>query len=144
MTSTTTAIWRRQPIATQFTGGIAIAFLAIAAIFAAPTALRADPPLPGAIFSTDSGCTGVDLNIYPDKDAVYIDGGPAHPGAASLPDGCYYVQVTSPEGTFLGTSVGSGNEVPYCVSGGKPMSCYQLSAILIKASDQTPGYDNTD
>ena len=148
MISTTPAISRRQQIATQFTGGIAIAFLAIAAVFAAPTALRADPPLPGAIFSTDSGCTGVDLNIYPDKDAVYIDGGPAHKGAASLPDGCYYVKVTSPEGTLLGTSVGSLNEVPYCVSGGEPVSCYQLSAILIKASDlpllQTPGYDNTD
>jgi hypothetical protein len=44
MISTTTAIWRRPQIATtQFTGGIAIAFLAIAAVFIAPTVLRADP-----------------------------------------------------------------------------------------------------
>src|SRR5205085_1645519 len=94
MTSTTTAIWRRQPIATQFTGGIAIAFLAIAAVFVAPTVLRADPPLPGAVFTTDINCQGVDLNIYGSKADVYLNGGPSHPGAANLPAGEYYVQVT--------------------------------------------------
>jgi hypothetical protein len=67
MTSTTTAILRRQQIVTQFTGGIAIAFLAIAAVFVAPTVLRAAPPLPGAVFTTDSNCQGVDLNIYGSK-----------------------------------------------------------------------------
>ena len=46
----------------------------------------AAPPLPGAIFTTDSTCSGVDLNIYASKDLVYLNGGPAHPGAASLPD----------------------------------------------------------
>src|SRR5438477_13196451 len=97
MMSTTTAI-SRQPIATQFTGGITIAFLAIAAVFIAPTVLRAAPPLPGAVFTTDAGCTGVDLNIYGDKHDVYLDGGPSHPGAASLTDGNYYGQVTDPSG----------------------------------------------
>ena len=66
MIPTTTAIWRHQQIATQFTGGIAIAFLAIAAVFVAPMVLRAAPPLPGAVFTTDSNCSGVDLNIYGD------------------------------------------------------------------------------
>ncbi len=28
--------------------------------------------------------------------------------------------------------------------GGEPAGCYQLSAILIKGTDQTPGYDDTD
>jgi len=143
MISTLTAICRRQQIATQFTGGIAIAFLAIAAILIAPTVLRAAPPVPGAIFTTDSTCSGVDLNIYGAKTDVYIDGGPAHPGAASMPDGCYYVQVTSPEGTLLGTSVGSSTPQPFCISGGEPVSCYQLWSILIKASDQSQGYDDT-
>jgi len=64
MIPTTTAIWRHQQIATQFTGGIAIAFLAIAAVFVAPTVLRAAPPVPGAIWTTDPACSGVDLNIY--------------------------------------------------------------------------------
>ena len=103
----------------------------------------AAPPLPGAIFTTDSTCTGVNINIYGDKAEVYLDGGPAHQGAAGLPDGYYYVQVTEPNGTVLGTSVGSGNETPVYVTGGEFAECYQLEAILIKASDGTSGYDTT-
>ena len=38
----------------------------------------------GALFTTDSTCTGVNLNIFGAKDEVYINGGPAHPGAAGL------------------------------------------------------------
>src|SRR5881296_3154089 len=75
-------------------------------------------PLPGAIFTTDSTCSGVDLNIYGSKGDVYLNGGPAHPGAASLPDGSYYVRVTDPSGScVLGTSVGSGSPTPFVVSG---------------------------
>ena len=141
MIPTTTAIWRRQQIAsTQFTGGIAIAFLAIAAIFAAPTVLRAQ--VTGAVFTTDSTCSGVDLNIYGSKDDVYINGGPAHPGAAGLPDGSYCVQVTSPDGTVLGVSAPGA----VTVSGGEFVSCYQLSGILKTASSgfTTAGYDDTN
>src|SRR6266436_3274426 len=104
----------------------------------------AAPPLPGAIFTTDSTCTGVNVNIFGSKDAVYLNGGPSHIGAASLPDGSYYVRVTDPSGTpVLGTSIGSGNDTPFVVSGGVVQGCYQLSAILIKGSDATPGYDDT-
>src|ERR1700757_2004542 len=102
-------------------------------------------PLSGAIFPTDSTCSGVDLNIYASKDLVYLNGGPAHPGAASLPDGSYYVRVTNPSGSLLlGTSIGSGNDTPFVVSGGVVQGCYQLTVILIKASESTPGYDDTD
>jgi hypothetical protein len=140
MISTTTAIWRRQQIATQFTGGIAIAFLAIAAVFIAPTALQAQ--VSGAVFTTDSTCSGVDLNIYGSKDDVYIDGGPAHPGAAGLPDGSYCVQVTDPStGTVLGQSAAGA----VTVLGGEFEQCYQLSTILNTATSgfTTPGYDDT-
>ena len=145
MTSTTTAIWRRQPIATQFTGGIAIAFLAIAAVFIAPTVLRAAPPLPGAVFTTDAGCTGVDLNIYGDKHDVYLDGGPSHPGAASLPDGNYYVQVTDPSGNcVLGTSVGAVDPTPFKVSNnGATIPCIQLCAVLINGPINTGATGDT-
>jgi hypothetical protein len=103
----------------------------------------AAPPLPGAIFTTDGTCTGVNVNIYGSKADVYLNGGPSHPGAASLPDGSYYVRVTNPGGdVLLGTSVGSGNETPFVVSGGVA-NCIQLSAVLIKGSDATPGYDDT-
>jgi hypothetical protein len=141
MISTTIATCRRQQIATQFTGGIAIAFLAIAAIFVAPTVLRAEP-LPGAVFTTTIGCPGVDQNIYGSKGDVYINGGPAHPGAAGLPDGSYCVQVTSPDGTVLGVSAPGA----VTVSGGEFASCYQLSAILNTATSgfTSPGYDDTN
>ena len=106
-----------------------------------------DAPLPGAIFSTDSGCGGVDLNIYDSKGAVYLNGGPSHPGAASLPDGSYYVQVTTPDGNLLGTSVGSGNDTPITVTNGVFL-CLQLSSIVKTAGDLcTPGqqgYCTTD
>lgn len=104
----------------------------------APNTLRA-APVSGAIFSTNSDCSGVDLNIYDNKDAVYIDGGPAHPGAAGLPDGSYCVKVTTPDGVVLGTSA----EGAVTVSSGEFVQCYQLSAILTKTSDASPGYDDT-
>ncbi|MEO7724791.1 MAG: hypothetical protein ABIU29_08920 [Chthoniobacterales bacterium] len=132
-------------MAKPFGGGLIVA-LALVGLFIAPNPLRA-APLPGAIFSTDSTCSGVNLNIYSSKDDVYLDGGPAHPGAASLPDGSYYVQVTNPSGSLvLGSSVGSGNQTPFVVLGGEPQGCYQLSAILNSASSgyTTPGYDDTD
>jgi SdrD B-like domain/HYR domain len=134
---------------TRQRGGLA-ALTLFAAAFVLPVALlfgtpgRASANLAGAIFTSDSTCTGVDLNIYSSKDDVYIDGGPNHhKGAASLPDGSYYVQVTTPSGILLGTSVGTGNPTPVTVSGGSFASCYELSSILVKASDGTPGYDTT-
>jgi hypothetical protein len=116
--------------------------------FAALSPLMAAPPLPGAIFTTDSTCSGVDLNIYADKHDVYLNGGPAHPGAQQLPDGQYYVQVTDPSGSvLLGTSLGSGNPTPFVVSGGVIQGCYQLCAIVISGGssdpDPTCGFDNT-
>lgn len=108
----------------------------------------ATPPLPGAIFTTDAACTGTDLNIYQSKDAVYVDGGPAHPGAAGLPDGSYYIQVTTPDGNVLGTSVGSGTDTPIVVVNGEFSSCYQLSSVVKTAGDLCtngqPGYCTTD
>jgi len=117
---------------------IAVALGLFAVIGAAPAAA-----VTGAIFTTDAACAGTNVNIFSSKDDVYLDGGPAHPGAAGLPAGSYYVRVTEPDGTLLGTSVGSGNETPAVVSGGEFAACYQLSAILIKASDASAGYDST-
>ena len=99
--------------------------------------------LSGAVFTTDASCTGVDLNIYSSKDDVFINGGPARPGAAGLPDGEYFVKVTEPNRTLLGISIGSGDDTPVVVSSGEFVACYQLFAILIKASDGSAGYDDT-
>ena len=97
-------------------------------------AVKADPPLPGAIFTTDSTCTGVDLNIYGDKHDVYLNGGPAHPGAASLPAGNYYVQVTDPSGAcVLGTSLGTADPTPFHVAADGSANCIQLCQVLTNA-----------
>src|SRR5947199_6084464 len=116
-----------------------IACIAVMAMLFVPIGMSA--PVSGAIFTTSSTCTGVNLNIYASKDDVYLDGGPAHPGAAGLPDGSYYVQVTEPGGTVLGKSL----TPVVTVSGGEFASCYQLSAILLRASSgfTALGFDDT-
>src|SRR4051812_16898921 len=78
----------------------------------------------GAIFTTNVACSGTNINIFAAKDDVYLDGGPAHEGAAGLPNGDYYVKVTEPDGTLLGSSVGA----PVHVTAGSFDVCYQLSA----------------
>ena len=58
----------------------------------------------GAIFTTVADGSEVNANIYPSKEAVYLDGGPG-PGApqtaAGLDDGRYVFQVTDPSGKRL-------------------------------------------
>src|SRR5438045_9635903 len=108
----------------------AAALPAVVAMFGTTSALA---NLTGAIFTTDPTCSGVDLNIYDSKLDVYVSGGPnnSHNGA-SLPDDCYYVEVTDPSGkVLLGTSVGTTDEKPYCVTGGLN-DCDQRWAILRK------------
>ncbi|MDI6857273.1 MAG: hypothetical protein QME71_03040 [Dehalococcoidia bacterium] len=62
-------------------------------------------PLSGAIFTTTAHGSVVDENVrYDSKLDVYLDGGPgphAPKGAAGLPDGNYYFQVTDPSGAVL-------------------------------------------
>ena len=62
-------------------------------------------PLSGAIFTTTADGSIVDENVrYDSKLDVYQDGGPgphAPQGAAGLPDGNYYFQVTDPSGAVL-------------------------------------------
>jgi hypothetical protein len=56
----------------------------------------AEPQLSGAIFTTTEDGTRVDANLYAEKCDVYLNGGPEHEGAAGLPEGDYYFQVTEP------------------------------------------------
>ena len=62
-------------------------------------------PLSGAIFTTNPDGSIVNENVhYASKLEVYLDGGPgpnAPKGAAALPDGPYYFQVTDPSGKVL-------------------------------------------
>lgn len=113
-----------------------------AGLFLAPSALPADAQLTGAIFSTDSTCTDVNVNIYATKEDVYIDGGPGHPGGAGLPDGSYCVQVTDPSG---GTVLGRSDPGAVTVVDGEFVQCYQLTSILKTGSSgfTVPGFDDT-
>jgi hypothetical protein len=103
--------------------------------------VQAFVPTSGAIFTTNVGCGGININIYASKDDVYLNGGPTHPGAAGLPNGSYYVQVTEPNGTVLGKS----QTAAVMVSGGEFSACYQLSSLVYTASSSftNPGYDTT-
>jgi len=98
----------------------------------------------GAIFTTNEDCTVVNKNQYELNEDVYISGGPKKPGSASLLDGSYYVKVTQPNGTLLGTSLGAADETPFVVADdGETVDCDQLAAILLKASDGSAGFDLT-
>jgi hypothetical protein len=124
--------------------GLTIAILLVTTVIGFNQISPAASQLSGAVFTTESACLGVDENIFALKDDVYLDGGSNSPNAGSgLPDGYYAVKVTEPNGTLLGTTAGSGDETPVHVTNGNFDICYQLSAILIKASDQSPGYDTT-
>lgn len=115
----------------------------VALVLAGGQGPNAQPPVSGAIFTTDSICNRPNVNIYDAKEDVYLNGGPQHPGAAGLPDGYYYVKVTEPDGTLLGTSIGTANQTPVHVANGEFDQCYELYSILIKSSDQSPGFDDT-
>lgn len=79
----------------------------VAAFLLGAVGAHAAPPLPGAIFTTLSDGSQVNANIFSAKCealGVYLDGGPgpnAPQGAAGLPDGDYYFQVTDPSGKTL-------------------------------------------
>jgi hypothetical protein len=55
----------------------------------------------GSIYTTTFDGQAVNENIYSNKDAVYLSGGPQNTNASGLPDGPYYFQVTDPSGATL-------------------------------------------
>jgi len=55
-------------------------------------------PVTGAIWTTDPHGERVNGNLYTNPRDVYLSGGPHKLGAAGLPDGVYYFQVTDPAG----------------------------------------------
>jgi hypothetical protein len=83
---------------------LAIATFLVASFLIGLASLSAQEPLSGAIFTTNADGTRVNQNSFPNKCDVYLDGGPgmnAPQGAAGLPDGDYYFQVTDPSGKTL-------------------------------------------
>lgn len=118
--------------------------LAMLALLALLFAVETTFAITGAIYTTDSSCSGVNVNIFTSKNDVYLNGGPQG-GGSGLPDGSYYVQVTEPNGTLLGSSVSPpapSSSQPFVVTGGNG-NCIQLMASVYKASDGTLGFDDT-
>jgi hypothetical protein len=80
--------------------GLGLALLVMLAL-ALPAAAHAPS---GAIFTTLADGSEVNFNLFPSKEAVYLDGGPG-PGApqtaAGLDDGSYVFMVTDPSGKTL-------------------------------------------
>ncbi len=95
-------------------------------------------PFTGAIYTTDSTCSGVNVNLFDSKQDVYLNGGPAG-GGSGLPDGSYYVKITEPGGTLLGYST----TAVVHVTAGNFDQCYQLWAILVYPDGVTPGFADT-
>lgn len=125
---------------------IALAIFALLTI--ATTSAFMAPPFTGSINTTDIGCGSVNINSYPNKDAVYLNGGPQNGNSGSgLPAGSYYVRVTEPDGTLLGSSIGGpdGDQpVHVTVDGGSFDKCYQLSQIVSPPGGApAPGYNDT-
>jgi hypothetical protein len=128
------------------TAGFAVVTV-LAILLAAVTALLGQP-VAGAIWTTDPTCSGVDLNIYASKDAVYLNGGPAH--GTHLPAGDYYVKVTDPSGAcILGASEPN---LPFHVNADGSTNCIKLCEVLVNGdptcalngeSDPACGYNTT-
>ena len=126
----------------------------VASLFCQATASAA---VPGAIFTTAVDGSIVNANVqYASKCDVYLDGGPgqhAPAGAAGLPAGDYYFQVTDPNGqTLLSTDPVTNRRVhvsekgvidAYSGYGGAPhptgfdQDHYELGAITVRLSNAT-------
>ncbi len=79
-----------------------VAWILAAAVVVSLPALAHVPS--GAIFTTVADGSEVNVNQYPAKEDVYLDGGPgigAPQTAAGLDDGTYVFQVTDPSGKTL-------------------------------------------
>jgi hypothetical protein len=132
----------RLPSFTRPVAGARTAFIgaAVAAFLVGISTVPSEASVSGAIFTTGVGCTGTNVNVFAAKDEVFIDGGPGKQGSAGLTDGSYFVKVTQPDGTLLGYSLTAVAHV----TNGEFDQCYQLSAIVVSATDGiTPGFDTT-
>jgi hypothetical protein len=108
---------------------------ALAAVAVGPAASAHAPS--GAIFTTLADGSEVNLNHFPSKEAVYLDGGPG-PGApqdaAGLDDGTYVFQVTDPSGkTLLSTDAAKCRQ--FAVSGGV------ITAVVVTGCEHVTGND---
>jgi len=81
---------------------LAIMLLSLtSAIVLTPRAAFGIDQVTGAVWTSDPYGERVNGNLYTNAKKVYFAGGPHKEGAAGLPDGIYYFQVTDPAGKTL-------------------------------------------
>ena len=79
--------------------------------------------------ASDSACSATNINLFADKDDVYIFG-------SDLASGNYYVEVTTPGGTSLGNS--GINTI--AVGGNGLLGCTQLTSIVTFGDSDNKNY----
>jgi hypothetical protein len=79
---------------------IVILFSLTSALLSTPKVLGIDS-VTGAVWTSDPYGEQVNGNLYTNARKVYLVGGPHKEGAAGLPDGIYYFQITDPPGKTL-------------------------------------------
>ncbi len=78
-----------------------ISLLLVGCFSSTSKAILGTDPVTGAIWTSDPNGERVNGNLYANARKVYLAGGPHKEGAAGLPDGIYYFQVTDPAGKQL-------------------------------------------
>jgi hypothetical protein len=109
---------------------ILTAVAAVASLAGATAALAA----PGSLDSTNAGCTITNANSYATKDSVYLK------GSNWEADARFYVKVEQPGGVLLGYDATTAANT---IGADKALPCTQLVQVVRKASDNSPGFDES-
>src|SRR5688572_29440014 len=93
-------VWRKSMIGSTIRWAAFVA--AVTGVLVGSASNAAAKQYSGGIFTSNSTGTRVNQNLYPLKEAVYLNGGPQHLGGQTmLPQGTYYFQITNPNGSVL-------------------------------------------
>ncbi len=114
-------------------------WLLVSVLLTVPVMPAAAKGLTGSFYTTSAGCTAGNVTQFEAAADVYLATARGNGQGSGLPDGSYYVRVTSPDGELLGSSVTAS----VVVTNGVFASCYQLIKLVKKASDGAQGFDLT-
>jgi len=87
------------------------------------------PPAAGIIYTTNTAGSA-NIGVFTDRSDVYLNGGPAALTPDGLPNGSYYVMVTTRNGVILGKSTAPVIDV----AGGSFTAVYRLRNILTQTN----------
>src|SRR5215216_2026664 len=124
---------------TKITLLLALSVSAVALVAGPASASAANS---GTIHLQNPGCNdqGTEITHFASKEDVNLIGSKLGPNANGSGVASYFVHVTSPNGTLLGHSLSAN--VTTQANGDLP--CTDLWSKVIKETDATTGYDDTD